>query len=249
MLDFTGQVAIVTGSARGLGFAIARKISELGAKVAMVDVDAARGAPAAQELAALGREVLFVPCDVGEEPDVERMVGEVMSRWGRIDVLVNDAAIVGRNANTWELTVDVLDRVYRVNLRGMFLCCQKVIPYMLEQNYGRIVNVASVAGKEGNPGQSPYSASKAGVIGFTKSLGRELATTKITANVLSPGLMNTEMLNQCTPEVVKYMVSKIPMGRTGTVEEMADMAVWIASRECSFSTAAVFDASGGRASY
>jgi len=249
MLDFTGQVAIVTGSARGLGFGIARKLGELGARVALVDLDAAQGEKAAEELCGLGREVVFVPCNIAEEPDVESMTRQVVGRWGRIDVLVNNAAIVGVTGNIWELPIDVMDRVYRVNLRGMVLCCQKVIPYMLKQDYGRIVNVASVAGKEGNPKQAPYSASKAAVMGFTKSLGRELAKTKITANVLSPGLMQTDILKQMSPEDIKYMMSKIPMGRMGTVEEMADLAAWIASRECSFSTAAVFDASGGRASY
>ncbi len=249
MLDFTGQVAIVTGSARGLGFGIAKKFGELGARVAMVDVDGAQGEKAAQELCGLGREVFFVQCNITEEPDVESMTRQVVGRWGRIDVLVNNAAIVGVTGNVWELPIEVMDRVYRVNLRGMFLCCQKVIPYMLKQDYGRIVNVASVAGKDGNPRQAPYSASKAAVMGFTKALAKELAKTRVTANVLSPGLMQTDILKQMSPEDIKYMLSKIPMGRMGTVEEMADLAVWVASRECSFSTGAVFDASGGRATY
>jgi 3-oxoacyl-[acyl-carrier protein] reductase len=249
MLDFTGQVAIVTGSARGLGFGIAKKFCDYGARVAVVDLDTTRGEWAAQELARLSMEVFFAPCNISEEPDVESMLQQVVGRWGKVDILVNNAAIVGVTGNVWELPIDVMDKVYRVNLRGMFLCCQKVIPYMLKQDYGRIVNVASVAGKEGNPKQAPYSASKAAVIGFTKSLGKELAATKVTANVLSPGLVDTDILKQMTQDDVNYMLSKIPMGRTGTVEEMADMAAWIASRECSFSTAAVFDASGGRATY
>ena len=249
MLDFKGQVAVVTGSARGLGFGIAKRLAELGARVALVDLDITQGERVAQELAGFGLEVLFVPCDITKETDVQSMVRQVIGKWGRIDVLVNNAAIVGTTGNTWELPIEVMDRVYRVNLRGMFLCCQKIIPYMLKQDYGRIVNVASVAGKEGNPRQAPYSASKAAVIGFTKSLGKELAMTKITANTLSPGLVYTDILKQMCPEDVNYMLSKIPMGRTGTVEEMANMAAWIASKECSFSTAAVFDASGGRATY
>ena len=249
MLEFRGQVAVVTGSARGLGLGIAKRLGELGARVALIDLDATQGDKVTRELAGLGLDVFFVPCDITEETAVQSMVRQVIGEWGRIDVLVNNAAIVGTTGNVWELPVEVMDRVYRVNLRGMFLCCQKVIPYMLKQDYGRIVNVASVAGKEGNPRQAPYSASKAAVIGFTKSLGKELAMTKITANTLSPGLVYTDILKQMSPEDVKYMLSKIPMGRTGKVEEMANMAAWIASRECSFSTAAVFDASGGRATY
>ena len=231
MLDFKGQVAVVTGSARGLGFGIAKRLAELGARVALVDLDTTQGERVAQELAGFGLEVLFVPCDITKETDVQSMVRQVIGEWGRIDVLVNNAAIVGTTGNTWELPIEVMDRVYRVNLRGMFLCCQKIIPYMLKQDYGRIVNVASVAGKEGNPRQAPYSASKAAVIGFTKSLGKELAMTKITANTLSPGLVYTDILKQMCPEDVNYMLNKIPMGRTGTVEEMANMAAWIASKE------------------
>ena len=249
MTDFKGQAVIVTGGARGLGLGIAKKLGDLGAMVAIVDLDVVCGEQAARELGGVGREILFISCNIAEEPAVESMVRQVVDRWGRIDVLVNNAAIVGATGNAWELPIDVMDRVYQVNLRGMFLCCQKVIPYMLKQDYGRIVNVASVAGKDGNPKQAPYSASKAAVIGFTKSLGKELAKTKVTANVLSPGLVYTDILKQMLPEDMDYMLSKIPMGRTGSVEEIANMAAWIASRECSFSTAAVFDASGGRATY
>jgi len=249
LLDFKGQVAVVTGSAQGLGLAIAKRLSELGARVALVDINDTKGNEAIQDLARLGLNTVFVPCDITEEKNVQSMVRQVIDKWGRIDVLINNAAIVGMTGNSWELPIEIMDRVYRVNLRGMFLCCQKVIPYMLKQDYGRIVNVASVAGKEGNPKQAPYSATKAAVIGFSKSLGKELAMTKITVNTLSPGLVYTDILKQMSPDDIKYMLSKIPMGRTGTVEEMANMAAWIASRECSFSTAAVFDASGGRATY
>lgn len=249
MLDFKCQVAVVTGGARGLGFGIAKKLGELGARVAIADLDATNGQQAVRELANLGIEATSVQCDVTEEQNVERMVQQVVDKWGQIDVLVNNAGIVGTIGNVWELPIDVLDKLYRTNLRGVFLCCQKVVPHMLKKDYGRIVNIASVSGKEGNPKHAPYSVTKAAVICLTKSLGKELATTKITVNALSPALVHTDLVNQWSPDEIGYLVSKIPMGRTGTIEEIADMAAWMASRECSFTTAAVFDISGGRATY
>jgi 3-oxoacyl-[acyl-carrier protein] reductase len=249
MISFKGQVAIVTGGARGLGFGIAKKLGELGAKVTIADLDASNGQQAVLKLAALGIEAISVQCDVTEEQNVERMIQQVVDKWGQIDVLVNNAGIVGVIGNVWELPIDVLDKLYHTNLRGVFLCCQKVVPHMLRKDYGRIVNIASVSGKEGNPKHAPYSVTKAAVICLTKSLGKELATTKITVNAISPALVYTDLLGQWSPEDISYLVSKIPMGRTGTIEEIADMTAWVASRECSFTTAAIFDISGGRATY
>ncbi len=249
MQRFQGQVAIVTGAARGIGLGVARKLGNEGARIMMTDKDEQEAVRALAELTSNGVEAALAVGDVADESDVERAVNQTIERWGRIDVLVNNAGIVGNTAYLWQLAADDLDRAYRTNLRGVFLYCQKVIPHMLRRGYGRIVNIASIAGKEGNPRMVPYSATKAAVIGLTKSLGKELATSGILVNCVTPGVVRTRILEQTTPEQVRYMVERIPMGRTGEIEEVATLVSWLASSECSFSTGAVFDISGGRATY
>ena len=166
-----------------------------------------------------------------------------------MDILINNAGIIGKTGAVWELPVDEMDRVYRTNLRGVYLFCRAVIPHMLQRDYGRIVNIASIAGKEGNPRMVPYSATKAAVIGLTKSVGKELAPTGVRVNCVTPAVVQTRMLEDSTPEQIRYMVERIPMGRTGEIDEVAALVTWLASSECSFSTGAVFDISGGRATY
>ena len=246
---FDEQVAIVTGSGEGLGFGIAQRLGSEGAKIVIVDNSAEMAETASQTLAEQEIPVEVALGDVGEEKTAESAVRKAMDTWGRIDILVNNAGIAGNSANVWELSVEEMDRVYSTNLRGVFSFCHHVIPHMIERDYGRIVSIASIAGKEGNPKAVPYSATKAGVIGLTKSVGKELATTGIRVNCVTPAVVRTRILDQLTQEHIDYMLSKIPMGRTGEVEEVAALVAWLASDECSFSTGAVFDISGGRATY
>ena len=246
---FDEQVAIVTGSGEGLGFGIAQRLGSEGAKIVIVDNSAEMAETASQALAEQEIPVEVALGDVGEEKTAESAVRKAMDTWGRIDILVNNAGIAGNSANVWELSVEEMDRVYSTNLRGVFSFCHHVIPHMIERDYGRIVSIASIAGKEGNPKAVPYSATKAGVIGLTKSVGKELATTGIRVNCVTPAVVRTRILEQLTQEHIDYMLSKIPMGRTGEVEEVAALVAWLASEECSFSTGAVFDISGGRATY
>ena len=249
MARFEEQVAIVTGAATGIGFGIASRLGNEGARIVVVDCDGPLGEQATSELAARGIESRLEVGDVGD-PDVARRAATgAIEAWGRIDILVNNAGTGGVAAPIWEQPVEEMDRVYRTNLRGVFLFSREVIPHMMERDYGRIVNIASIAGKEGNPRMVPYSATKAAVIGLTKSVGKELAGTGVRVNCVTPAVVQTRILEQLTKEQVDYMLERIPMGRTGEIEEVAALVAWLASQECSFSTGAVFDISGGRATY
>ena len=249
MSRFEDQVAIVTGAATGIGHGIAKRLSAEGARVLIVDIDAALGEGSASELADAGADIRLEIGDVAEPGVAEAACRRAVDAWGRIDILVNNAGIGGINRNIWELPVEEMDRVYRTNLRGVYVFCRAVIPHMLERDYGRIVNIASVAGKEGNPRMVPYSATKAAVIALTKSVGKELADTGVRVNCVTPAVVETRILNEFTPAQVEYMLGRIPMGRFGEIDEVAAMVAWLSSAECSFSTGAVFDVTGGRSTY
>jgi len=243
---FDGQAALVTGAATGIGYEVARRIVEEGGSVALVDINGAR----AQESAArLGGRAVGLAADVADEPSIAGAVAEAARRFGRLDVLVNSAGITGPNVPLESYGADDWRRVMDVNINGTFFACKAAVPVMRKGGYGRIVNIASIAGKEGNPNASAYSTSKAAVIGLTKSLGKELATTEIRVNAVTPAAVKTEIFAQMTQAHIDFMLSKIPVGRFGLVEEVASLVCWLASRECSFSTGAVFDVSGGRATY
>jgi 3-oxoacyl-[acyl-carrier protein] reductase len=245
-LDLTGRRAVVTGAGAGLGLAIASRLAASGARVALWDRDAAALASA---VTMIGAAAHAVAVDVSSESVIADALRETISRFGGIDVLVNNAGISGPNATTWEYPVDDWRRVVDINLTGTFLCCRAVVPNMLAAGYGRVVNVASVAGKEGNPNAPAYSASKAAVIALTKSLGKELARSGVVVNCVTPAAVRTAIFDQMAEEHIQFMLSKIPMGRFGLVEEVAALVAWLCTEECSFSTGAVFDLSGGRATY
>jgi 2-dehydro-3-deoxy-L-rhamnonate dehydrogenase (NAD+) len=247
-IDLKNRIAIVTGGARGIGFTIAQRMSASGASVALWDVDAVAGAKAAASLKQFGL-VHAAVVDVTEPASIDKAVGDIIRDFGRIDILVNNAGITGGNAPLWELAPEVWRHVVEVNLIGPYLTCHAVVPRMIAAGYGRIVNIASIAGKEGNPNASHYSASKAGLIALTKSLAKELATKGVLVNCITPAAAKTEMFGQMTQQHIDYMLSKIPMNRFVTVDEIAAMVAWLASEDCSFSTGAVFDISGGRAVY
>jgi NAD(P)-dependent dehydrogenase (short-subunit alcohol dehydrogenase family) len=242
----TERVAVVTGAARGIGRAIAQRLLADGHRVAIVDRDGPAANAAAQEL---GERAMAVTCDLTDSAAVNAMVWHIVATWGRVDILVNNAGIVGPNKPVADVSDAEWASVLAINLSGVFYCCRAVVPQMLANDWGRIVTIASIAGKEGNPNLAGYSATKAAVIGLTKSLGKELATTNVRVNCVTPAVIETEILAQMTEETVRYMVAKIPMGRPGKVAEVAAMVSWLASDECSFSTGAVFDVSGGRATY
>ncbi len=247
-VDLQGRVAVITGGAQGIGYATAERMLASGASVVLWDIDAARLDQAVAALASRG-PVSADRVELTEEDSVAAAAAATLARHGRIDILVNNAGITGGNAPTWELDPAVWRRVVEVNLIAPFLACRAVVPQMIAQGYGRIVNIASVAGKEGNPNASHYSASKAGLIGLTKSLGKELATKGVLVNAVAPAAARTAIFDQMAPEHIAFMLGKIPMGRLVTVEEVAAMVCWLASEESSFSTGAVFDLSGGRATY
>jgi 3-oxoacyl-[acyl-carrier protein] reductase len=247
-IDLRGRVAVVTGGARGIGYSVAQRMLRSGAAVSLWDIDSAALEAAETRLTELGR-VTGVPIDLTNDDEVYKAVRVTLEQFGRIDVLINNAGITGGNAPTWELEPASWRRVIEVNLIAPFLTCRAVVPVMLRGNYGRIVNVASIAGKEGNPNASHYSASKAGLIALTKSLGKELATMNIIVNCVTPAAAKTDIFSQMKAEHIDYMLSKIPMRRFVEPAEIAAMICWLASEECSFATGAVFDISGGRATY
>ncbi|MAF67221.1 MAG: 3-oxoacyl-ACP reductase [Planctomycetes bacterium] len=247
--DLSDRVAVVTGGARGIGRAVAERFLAAGARVAVVDRDREEAAGMADELGADDTRLMILTADVTVAAEVEAMVEEVVATLGGLDILVCSAGIVGRNAYAWETSPAEWREVIEVNLTGVWLCNRAALGPMRERDYGRIVNIASIAGKEGNPKLGPYSASKAGVIGMTKSLAKEVAETGIRVHSVAPAVIQTPMLDQVTPETVAYMVSKIPVGRTGTTEEVASLVHYLASEESSFTTGSCFDVSGGRATY
>jgi 3-oxoacyl-[acyl-carrier protein] reductase len=230
-LDFAGRTAVVTGGAQGIGAAIVERLRTSGARVQIWDLD---GTP---------------KVDVSDPASVDEALKHALKELGKIDVLVNNAGIAGQNVPTVEYPIQEWERVLRVNLTSQFLCCRAVAPHMVNARYGRIVNIASVAGKEGNPNAVAYSASKAGVMSLTKSLGKELAQTGVLVNCVTPAAAKTAIFEQMTESHIQYMLSKIPMNRFVNVDEVAALVCWLASEDCSFSTGAVFDASGGRATY
>jgi 2-dehydro-3-deoxy-L-rhamnonate dehydrogenase (NAD+) len=247
-VDLKGRVAIVTGGARGIGYAVAERFVAAGATVALWDMDGDRLATAREALGQHGTVSTDV-VELTDEAGVTAAARAVAERHGKIDILVNNAGITGGNGKLWELDAATWRRVVEVNLIAPFLVCKAVVPLMLTNGWGRIVNVASIAGKDGNPNASHYSASKAGLIGLTKSLGKELATSGILVNCVTPAAAKTELFGQMSQEHIDFMLSKIPMGRFVQVEEIAALVAWLASEDCSFSTGAVFDISGGRAVY
>jgi len=229
--DFAGRTAVVTGGVQGIGAAIAKRLKASGAKVSVWDLD---GSP---------------KVDVGDPASVDAAVKRTLGELGKIDVLVNNAGIAGKNVPTVDYPIEEWERVLRINLTSQFLCCRAVAPLMVKGKYGRIVNIASIAGKEGNPNAVAYSASKAGVISLTKSLGKELAQTGVLVNCVTPAAAKTAIFDQMTQQHIDYMLSKIPMNRFVNVDEVASLVCWLASEDCSFSTGGVFDISGGRATY
>jgi 3-oxoacyl-[acyl-carrier protein] reductase len=245
-LDFENRCAVVTGGAAGIGLAVAQRLVASGARVALWDRDAAALAKARE---ALGVAASAHAVDIASADAVERATVETLGAHARIDALICSAGITGPNVPVWEYPPQEWQRVFDVNVHGLFYCNRAVVPRMRARDYGRIVNIASVAGKEGNPNASAYSASKAAVIGLTKSLGKELAKTNVRVNCVTPAAVRTAIFDQMTQQHIDFMLSKIPLGRFGTVDEIAALVCWLASEECSFSTGAVFDLSGGRATY
>ena len=244
-LDLQGRNAVVTGGAAGIGFAIAQRLAASGARVSLWDRDAKALADAAAGLAGAHT----VSLDVSDEPQVQAALAATVKALGKVDALVCSAGITGPNMPTWDYPIADWKQVLDINLTGVFLCNKTLAPHMKANDYGRIVNIASIAGKEGNPNASAYSASKAGVISLTKSLGKELAKTGIRVNCVTPAAVKTGMFAQMTQAHIDFMLSKIPMGRFGQVEEIAALVAWLCTEDCSFSTGAVFDLSGGRAVY
>ncbi len=246
MFQLTGQTAIVTGAATGIGEAIARRLARAGATIAVADLNA-EGAHAVAS--SIGGDSFAVSIDISRSDSVGQAVADVLSRRGQIDILVNNAGLGGRAAPLWEQTDEEWQRIIAVNMTGVFNCCRAVITHMRGRKYGRIVSIASIAGKEGNPNMTGYSATKAAVIGFTKSLAKEVALDGICVNSVAPAVIRTKILDQLTPAQVDYMTERIPMRRTGTTEEIAAVVHFLASPDCSFVTGQCYDASGGRATY
>ena len=247
-IDLKTRVAVITGGAQGIGYATAERLLRSGASVVLWDINAAKLDEARRSLAALG-PIDGSVVELTDDDAVCAAAAQVVAAHGRIDILVNNAGITGGNATTWELDPAVWRRVVEVNLIAPYLTCRAVVPHMLKRKWGRIVNIASVAGKEGNPNASHYSASKAGLIALTKSLAKEVATQGILVNAIAPAVAKTAMFDQMKQSQIDYMLGKIPMGRFVEVDEIAAMVAWLSSEDCSFSTGAVFDLTGGRATY
>lgn len=246
MFELTGQFAAVTGAATGIGEAIAQRLAEAGAKACIVDIDGAEAAAAAQRI---GHDAVWLALDITDAEAVKRSIDALVAQHGAIDILVNNAGLAGKAAPIWEQSDSDWHKVMAVNLHGPFYLCRAAIPHMRSRGYGRIVNVASVAGKEGNPNMTAYSASKAALIGLTKSMAKEVAGEGICINAVSPAVIRTKILDQLTPQQVDYMVQRIPMKRTGQPEEVAAVVHFLASRDCSFVTGQCYDVSGGRSTY
>ena len=246
-LDLKDRVAIITGGAQGFGLAISKRIIESGGKVVIWDIDENAVETALKEINS--NDLSFKKVDVTNFEAIEKALLETENELGKIDLFVNNAGITGMNAKVWDYPLDEWKKVIELDLNSTFYCCKAVVPHMIKNNYGRIVNIASIAGKEGNPNASAYSTAKAGVIGFTKSLGKELADKNIAVNCVTPAAAKTRIFDQMTQEHIDYMLSKIPRNRFAKVDELASLVCWLLSEENSFTTAAVFDLSGGRATY
>ncbi len=249
MDDLLGKLSIVTGSAMGIGKEVALRLARDGSDVAVVDIENEGAQKTVEEIRAMGRKSLFFGVDVTRWDQVKAMVDEVLKNFKKVDILINNAGILGPVARVWEYRVEEWDRVMEINLKGTFLCCKAVIPPMLKQESGRIVNISSIAGKEGNANMSAYSTSKAAVIGFTKSLAKEVAQQNIIVNCISPALIETRILEEMGEAQRKILLSKIPVGRFGKTSEVAALVKFLVSDECSFSTGQCYDISGGRAVY
>jgi NAD(P)-dependent dehydrogenase (short-subunit alcohol dehydrogenase family) len=246
--DFQGRTAVVTGAARGIGYAIAERLLKSGAACVLWDRDETALCNAVDSLKNEGT-CAGVAVDVTSPESVKTAAEKTLAQFSSVEILVNNAGVAGVSKKLWECTPQEWLEVVHIDLYGVFLCCHAFVPQMLAKKYGRIVNIASIAGKEGNPNASHYSAAKAGVIGLTKSLGKELAQSGILVNCITPAVIETEILKQMSQEHISYMISRIPMGRVGQAQEVAALVAWLCSGECSFSTGAVFDISGGRATY
>ena len=247
-IDLNHRHAVITGGAQGIGFSVATRLLASGGSVSLWDRDAEVLKLASDHLRGQG-EVSIETVDVSQADNVMAATEETIRKHGRIDILVASAGIAGPNFKSWEYPVDAWKQVIDINLTGIFFCCRAIVPHMIRQNYGRIVNISSIAGKEGNPTASAYSAAKAGVIAFTKSLGKETALNNIAVNCVTPAAAKTRIFDQLTQDHIDFMLSKIPRGRFLKLEEVSSMVAWLVSEENSFTTAAVFDLSGGRATY
>tara|TARA_B100000614_G_scaffold190109_1_gene171167 strand:+ start:69 stop:818 length:750 start_codon:yes stop_codon:yes gene_type:complete len=245
--NFKGRTAVITGGAQGFGFAISKRMIDSGGNVIIWDIDKKAIEIAEKEINS--KNFSFQIVDITNFSNVEKSVGDLEKQFGNIDIFVNNAGMTGMNAKVWDYPLEEWKKVIELNLNATFYCCKAIVPHMIKNNYGRIVNIASIAGKEGNPNASAYSTSKAGVIGLTKSLGKELSDKNIAVNCVTPAAAKTRIFDQMTKEHIDYMLSKIPRNRFAKVDELASLVCWLASEENSFSTAAVFDLSGGRATY